>query len=209
MTQTTTAREAKKLRQPSDHARLPAKLSLCLLLSVGLLPAVASANSLESCHTDAWLACGAAVKEALAKETDPKKVVELSVLWADAFTRRLGQLEAAGLIMRSKSDWELFADAVWDEISPVEIAKEKAKEAILERYLKKFAVLLQRAQPIIAGLKAFFTPSQSATDLDELEMLNRQLQGLINERLAPYLKPDLDSLVRESAERAKPAFVTP
>lgn len=145
----------------------------------------------------------------MATVTDAKQIVELSILWAETFSRRLDTLEATGRIQRSKSDRELFIEAIWGEISPVEIAKEKAKETILERYAKQFAVLLERAKPAIAGLAAFFTPSQTATDLDELELVNQSVQQRISARLAPYLKPDLDALIQDAARKSQPSIVRP
>jgi hypothetical protein len=58
------------------------------------------------------------------------------------------------------------------KIDPLEIAEDKAIDALAKKYFSRLAPILEWAgSPIAEALKAFFDSSEIATDYDELRLI--------------------------------------
>jgi hypothetical protein len=124
-----------------------------------------------------WANCGMAVKQELsAGSITVERAVDLGVLWGRAYGDRYDWLRKKGRVESSTPDAEKIRKLVLDRLDPRSIAKDRATDAILKKYLPTLAALVQWAKnPITAALYAFFNCSEIASDYDELRLMNEDL----------------------------------
>jgi hypothetical protein len=120
-----------------------------------------------------------------------------SRLWSESYEKQLRFLQNAGRIKTAENDWTKIKKAVEDKltapVNPVDIATDKAKEKIkilLTEQLPRVAAFFELIAPVIGGAVVFFTESETATDFDELNLMNKDLQGRFFRKLDPYLASD-------------------
>lgn len=183
----------------------------CSLVFLFVLSAQLEGQTAEdACSKGTWANCGMAVKKELDKAPPAQRTVELALLWEKAYDARFNELRRSGKLERSTPDSEKIYEAVKEKLNPIEIAKDKAKEELLKKYLPRLAPLMKWAGgPIGTALQAFFNSSEIATDYDELRLMNNDLQELILKQLSPLLKPDWNAQLRQAVEAAGPQLRMP
>jgi hypothetical protein len=60
----------------------------------------------------------------------------------------------------------------------------------------------------VGRVEAFFTPSQTSTDFDQLQLMNNDLIGRVHKVLEPLLVQDWKSRYDAAIKSAEPAFRT-
>ena len=165
----------------------------------------------QVCKTSTWSNCGLAIKQELDKKpADPKRVVQLAAAWGESFGARFNSLRKQGRVEQSTPDSEKIFDEINSKLNPVEIAKDKALEAILKRYLAFAATALEWAEkPLAVALKAFFDSSEIATDWDELRLMNDDIQKRVAVLLAPHMRTDWKERLNAAAQAAGPQLRRP
>lgn len=199
--------------------RLPTSICLLLLLfAFGAQPSGAqgSTPTVDAiCTNGSWSDCGVAVKQSIAALPDPlptdkvKRLVEIMSLWSDAYEKQTRFLESGGRLKKSENDWTKITQTVKDEIDPVGIAKEKVVDALLKKYLPKVAAFLEYASPVFSALSVFFDSSQIATDFDELNLMNKDLQARFFKKVEPHLQPDWRTRIRTLSTEVMPQLRLP
>jgi len=159
----------------------------------------------EVCNqTGNWANCGVAVKRELqTKAPDSKRATDLAGLWGRAYADRYNSLRKAAHLERATPDAEKLFEAVNSHLNPVDIAKDKVEDLVLKRYLSWAATLAEWAEkPLSQALKAFFDSSETATDYDELRLMNDDLQKriiiILEEHMQPGWKDKLDRAVTDA-----------
>jgi hypothetical protein len=187
-------------------------VSTVVTLTIGTAsPFVAGAQTPDEACTSTWSNCGVAVKHALEENpSDAKRIVELAGLWGHAFGARFDALRKQGRVERSTPDSEKIFEALNAKLNPVEIAKDKAKDALVKRYLASAAAILEWAsKPVAEALKAFFNASEIASDYDELRIMNDDIQKRIAVLLSPYVVADWRQRLEGAAQEAAPQLKLP
>lgn len=138
------------------------------------------------------------MQKALKETSDPEEVVRLSLLWSSAYERQLLWLVKHDRVQKGEHDYDKIVDA----IHPANLAASRAQEVVLRRYFKQVARIICSAAA--EGVLVFFDASSIATDYDELELMNQELQRQFIRKLEPYLAHDWKAALREELQRAEP-----
>jgi hypothetical protein len=126
-------------------------------------------------------------------------------MWGAAFGARYDYLRRQHHLDTATPDSDKIFEEVNSKLNPIEIAKDKALDAILKRYLSWLATLVEWTEkPIAVALKAFFNSSEIASDYDELKQMNDDLQKRFAAQLASYLKPDWRQRLTNAVNAATP-----
>lgn len=191
---------------------------LLLLLVFGARPGTAqgSTPTVEAvCTNGSWSDCGVAVKQSIAALADPlpankvKRLVEIISLWSDAYEKQVRFLESTGRLKKSENDWTKITDTVKDEIDPVGIATDQVIDALLKKYLPKVAAFLEYANPVFGALSVFFDSSQIATDFDQLNLMNEDLQTRFFNKMEPHLRSDWKTRIKTMSTEVMPQLKRP
>ena len=155
---------------------------------------------------DNWANCGVAIRRELdQKPTDVKRLADLASMWGAAYGARYDFLRRQHHLDTATPDSEKIFEEVNSKLNPIEIAKDKAQDALLKRCLSWLATLVEWTEkPIAVLLKAFFTSSEIASDYDELRLMNDDLQKSFAALLAPYMKPDWQQRLTNAVNSATP-----
>lgn len=170
----------------------------------------AGASPEKACAEGTPMTCGGVVQDALRSlGDDPRRALELGLLWGRAFEGEVERLKRAGRLKTAERDADKIQGWFEDQIDPLSHAQDAALEALLKKYLPRLATVLGLLEAPLGGFAAFFDSSEIATDFDELRFLNDQIQ----ERIAAKISPHLDKAWRVEYEkigrRAGPALRTP
>ena len=79
----------------------------------------------------------------LKNRKDPKEVLALAEIWNKRYQAAYLSLKAKGLDVRSESDIEKIEEELGSLLSPIEWAKEKTIELIVEQYLQKLGTIMK------------------------------------------------------------------
>jgi len=160
----------------------------------------------QVCPTSTWMNCGLAMKQALAANpSDPKAILSLAGVWGTAYDRRFEELRRAGHLEKSTPDAEKIFEKVKSKLDPVDIATDKVTDELAKKYLPRLATLLKWAEnPIVKALRVFFDSSEIASDRDELDLMNNDLQTKIATLLAPSLTSDWKQKLLKATSDAAP-----
>ncbi|HEX6901328.1 MAG TPA: hypothetical protein VF789_16505 [Thermoanaerobaculia bacterium] len=191
---------------------------LLLLFVFAARPGTAqgSTPTLEAvCTNGSWSDCGVAVKQSIAALPDPlpadkvKRLIEIMSLWSDAYEKQVRFLESAGRLKKSENDWTKITNAVKEKIDPVGIAKEQGIDALLKKYLPKVAAFLEYASPVFSALSVFFDSSEIATDFDEINLMNKDLQTRFFNKMEPHLRSDWKTRIQTMSTEVMPQLRRP
>lgn len=161
---------------------------------------------LDYCTKSTWSNCGVAVRQELDKNpTDLKRIVEIAGLWGTAYSAQYDSLRRRGKLETSTPDAQKIYDAVADKLNPINIAKDKASDALLKRFLPRLAAIMEWAPaPAVEALKAFFDSSEIATDYDELRLMNDDIGRRLARLLEPYMVQDWKDRLKQAVQAAGP-----
>jgi hypothetical protein len=202
-----------KIRRPSKTPTLS-----LVALATGLLYAFASGaqtgqDAQSVCPHSTWSNCGVAVKNDLAKLSEPLaksdvgSVVKLMELWSDSYSQRLRFLQQNG-VHQGENDWtkirEAVTDKLTDPVNPFSIAKDKALEAVLRRLPTFVSTFLEYAEAPVAGITTFFDSSTIGDDFKELNLINDDLQRRFAAKLEPFLRDDWQKRLQDLSVRVAP-----
>lgn len=182
-------------------------LGLVAFVYLLLANSVLSAESAtDICANSTWSNCGVAIKKELEKNPiDPKLVIHLAMVWGKVFDTQYDALRKQGRVQSSTPDSEKIFEAVKSKIDPIEVAKDKAIDELLKKYLPGAASVMKFASgPISTALQTFFNSSEIATDYDELRLMNDDLQQRIIALLQSSLDPDWQSKLLNAVHDAVP-----
>ena len=184
--------------------------SIALIAAAQCCTALSSAQSLEvACNSNAsWSTCGVAVRHELDKmPTNPERIVAIAKTWGQAYARQFDWLRAHGRLTESAPDSQKVFDEVSSRLDPLQVSKDRAEEALLKRYLPLIATIMGWLEkPFVQGLKISAISSDTATDYDELELMNNDLQRRIAILLEPYLQPNWKTSLATALEKSLPSF---
>lgn len=173
----------------------------------------ATAQTTESiCKNSSWSNCGVAVKQVLDNNppTNPHDIVALGMLWAASYGKQYDALRASGHLDRSTPNSQKIFEEVSSKLNPVDIAKDKAIDALVKRFLPRLAFLFKFAEtPLGVALKAFFSSTDIASDLDELNLINDDLSKRFADLLEPFLQADWNDKLKAAAKSSMPALGLP
>lgn len=179
-----------------------------IVLTYLLLPnsALRAQAATDICASSTWSNCGVEIKKELDKKPiDPKLVIHLAIVWGKAFDIRYDALRKEGHVQTSTPDSEKIFGAIKSKIDPIEVAKDKAIDELLKKYLPGAAAVMKFASgPISTALQTFFNSSEIATDYDELRLMNDDLQRRITALLESSLDPDWQSKLQNAVHEAMP-----
>jgi hypothetical protein len=158
-----------------------------------------------------WANCGISVRRELEKKpSDPKRVVELAGLWGSAYGDRFDALRKARRIETATPDSAKIFAEVNSRLNPIDIAKDKSEEVLLKKYLSWVATLMEwMEKPLSQALKAFFDGSETATDYDELKLMNDDIQKRVMVLLDPHLRSDWKDKLKRAVIDASPQLIKP
>lgn len=182
-----------------------------LLVVVSLEGALLGQPAQSVCPNSTWSNCGIAVKQELqTKPSDPKKVIQLAMLWGAAYDAQYNELRKKSRLQTSTPDSDKIFEQVSSKLNPVDIATDKALDALVKKFLPRVAPVLEWASsPLAVALKAFFDSSEIASDYDELRLMNDAIQNRVAILLQPYLKPDWKDLLKHAVQDAAPQLRKP
>lgn len=180
--------------------------SIALMLALTPMPAASAATPEEICKSSTPMNCGGAVGKALkVLGDDPKRALELGLLWGAVFESELRRMKGTGQLKTSEKDSEKIEEAFRDEVDPIAKLGGAVLETLVKRYLPKVATVLGLLEsPVLGGLAAFFDSSQVASDFDELRLLNDSVQAQVAAKLDRYLGPDWQKRFAEVGARVGP-----
>jgi hypothetical protein len=182
-------------------------LAILIVLVISVTSGASAQSPEQVCAKGTWTNCGLAIKQEMDKGgVTPDRAVQLVTAWDGAYRRQLDHLRQQKMLVKAKSDYELIQEAVLDELNPVSIGLDKAKDALLKRYLPRVATFMIKAAPVLGGLQVFFTPSQTATDFDQLQLMNKDLIDRVHKILEPLMVKDWKQRYDSAIKAAAPAF---
>jgi hypothetical protein len=190
------------------------KLAVVTIFVATLSRTIAAAPTPEKvCRSSTWVNCGTAVQDALKKmpqPPDPKAVLSLALAWGQAYDQQYEALRSKGKLQKSTPDADKIFDEVKSHLDPVEVAKDKAIDALLKKYLPRVAAVLEWAEkPVAVALKAFFDSSEIATDYDELRLMNDSIQKRVGTLLEPFMVSDWKTKFEKAVSEAAPQLKLP
>jgi hypothetical protein len=165
--------------------------ALCLLLATFALPA--TAQVVDPCVQNATYDCGAMVRDELTHratyyQAHVSEAFDLAAKWDKVFRTAYLRVKKQP---RSTSDVDKILEEVRSEVNPVKWAEDKAIDAVVKKYLAHLAPLLDfLASAPAAAVSAFLTPSDTASDLDELESANKDVQKALFNATSSSFRPD-------------------
>ena len=164
----------------------------------------------DVCSNSTWSNCGVVVKRELENTQDVKRTVDLAFIWSNAFGKEYDTLRKRGRLEKAVPESERIREVLNDNFNPVEIAKDQAREVLLERCCKTVAFIMKWAgAPMIAALQAYFDGQDTATDWDELRNMNDELQGIVLSRMRPYMRPDWQARLTGAVEQSRQQLKLP
>jgi len=195
-----------------SNSRLLVKLAWAMSAFLVSASGTVHGQSVDSlCANTTWSNCGVAVKEALQKNpSDPKDILQIASAWGRAYDARYNELRAKGRVEKATPDADKIFEAVSSKLNPLEIAKDKARDALVKKYLARLAPVVEWAGGSVAeGLKAFLDSSEIATDYDELRLINDDIQSRVATLLQPFVKPDWKETLNQAVREAGPQLRKP
>jgi hypothetical protein len=169
----------------------------------------------KACNTNMWSNCGLAIKLDLDKRPeDPEAVVYLAALWGKAFDNQYEILRRTGHLERATPEAQRVEAILNGHLNPTEIAKDNAKDRIkdgLRASMSRLGFVIKNGNPTArASLKAYFENlPETASDYDELLLMNDVLQQEIGRQLAPFLKADWHGELLKSINQTTPQWGMP
>lgn len=183
---------------------------LWLLAAATVQSALTAASAEDACNNGTWANCGLAVKQELDRSPNVDRVIALGTLWGKAFDTQFDNLRKQHRVERAVPDSEKIYEAIKSKIDPLDIVTDRAREAAIKRFLPRLEFVVKWASgPIGAALQAFFTPSDIATDYDELRLMNDQLQEQMLNVLRPSLRPNWNDQLKSAVQSAAPQLRMP
>ncbi len=147
----------------------------------------------DPCLLNDVYSCAGKVRDELLKRPDNYRAhadaaFELAVQWDRAY--RVAYLRVKGQ-RRTTSDVDKILEELRSKVDPIEWAKDKLVDAAVKNYLPRLAPLVDfLASAPATALTVFLTPSQTASDFDELESLNKDVQTLLFSLTSNALRDD-------------------
>jgi hypothetical protein len=192
---------------PEDLAKLIAAKAAEAALKGTLSDNVRIQESAESaCKNESWSNCGVAVKREIEQNSaNPKRVIELSILWGQSFNAQYRGLRHRGHLEQSTPDDERVEEILNAHLNPFEIAKDHAQDAILKSCLGRLGFVVEwSGLPPVAAILTFFENSpEAASDFDELLLMDSAIQEEVGKQLQPLMLPtwntDLNAATTQSA----------
>ena len=171
----------------------PISMLACVLTGWLLSSSATRAQLADPCLQNNAYGCAQKVRNELLNhrdyyQTHVDQVFELATQWDRTFRAAYFRVKGQP---RSTSDVDLILEQARSKVSPIEWAQDKLIDAAVKKYLPRLAPLIGfLASAPATALTTFLTPSQTASDLDELESVNKDLQDLIFSMTSPALQPD-------------------
>ena len=165
----------------------------------------------ETCHNASWSNCSIAIKQELHKNlSDPVKLLNIELAWSNVYDSRYEVLRKGGHLEKATPDAERITESVRSALSPLDIAKDHAENAVIEKCLGRFGFLLKWANnPVLTGVKNLFHPVDTATDFDELDRVNNSIQEEIGRQLQPFMVPNWQFQLQTAVNKASPQWSRP
>lgn len=160
-----------------------------------------------SCANHTTFDCGKLVRDLLIEKRtellgNPERAYAIATEWDKVFRKAYLGLKNQP---RSESDLEKIKKEVFDAINPIEWSKEKARDAVIRRYLPRLSPVMKfLSSAPVAALTAYLTPSEIASDLDELELANKEVQDALFPILMLNARSDWKSTLTESLGHIRP-----
>jgi hypothetical protein len=191
---------------PVDLAKLlAAKAAEASGTSLGPLTLDPSVS--EICKNDAWSTCGLVIKQELDKHpANPVDIGTLASLWGTAFGAQFDTLRRNGHLEKSVSEDERIDDLLNDHANPLEIAKDHAEDALLDKCFRKLPMVLFviNSTPVAAISTFFENLPEAASDYDELLLMDREIEAEVSAELAPLMTPTWKTDFSDFVDRAAP-----
>jgi hypothetical protein len=163
-----------------------------------------------ACTNEVLSSCGMEVAKALNDTTDPKRAIELAAQWGAAFNRKYDALRQKGHLERAVSEAERIEEVLNDNFNPVNVAIDQTREDLAERYFPRLAPIVKWAGSWeAAALTAFLQPQDTATEVDDMTVMDYAIQERVADIIRPFLKPDWQDRIKELVEQSKPGWRIP
>lgn len=178
---------------------------MAALYPVGRLQAQALPEG--SCHNLTMFNCAKRVRDTLTANSvaladDPQRAIRIAAEWDTVYRKAYLGLKGQP---RSESDLNKLRDAIVEKINPVEIAKEKALDALVKRYLPRLApVMAFLSTAPMTAVTTFLTPSEVASDLDELEAANKAVHEALWPIVTSKAQPDWRQRLAIALQQVQP-----
>jgi hypothetical protein len=196
---------------PVDLAKLlAAKAAEASGLALG--PMQLDASVADTCKNDTWSNCGMAVKRELdLKPANPRDVGELTAIWGAAFNAQFDSLLVRGHLEKSVPDEERMNEILNDHLNPLEIAKDHAKDWLINKCFRSLPLVLVIVNsPPVGVVNAYFeNMPETATQYDELLLMDRVIEDEVENQLAPLIKTDWKPDLSAFVDRAAPKWTAP
>jgi hypothetical protein len=146
----------------------------------------------QNFHDDVF-ACGQFVRDELRGRAEyydghPQAAFDLASQWDAVFRETFERVKNRP---RASSDIDKVLEEVKEEVSPVKWAEDHLVDAMAKRYLARLAPLLDfLASAPTTAIGVFLTPSDTASDLDELNAANREVQSALSAVTNRLLRSD-------------------
>lgn len=180
------------------------------LLVVLMLPAVSVAAQIpgacdgEMVTGNRLYLCANSIRDEFRQRSEhyrqnPREVFALAARWNSVYER--AYLSLAGQ-PRSQSDIQMIKDQLEGLVNPIDWASDALLESVIKRYLTSLTAIMNFVGSAPAtALKAFLRPSEIASDLDNLERSNGEVNAALLSVTEHLYRKDWSSLYSDALMR--------